>query len=226
MPIFNSKNFDFYHLYPIPQKNLTIIPPNPFLILGSHRHQYEDQECHLTEDIHICVDKLILNQENDCVISCIQNTNVQNCRATSVHFSNPIVTQISDNYALIIPSTKALRIKKTCEHPGYLLIDKPSLIKIPQHCDISGDSFRFSNKDDLIIGQPFLLHEIPLGGANEPPIHSGNIHLDNIHLDEISKIQAEASHLHPTPPVHYQAHMTSTLLSVESGKYAAKFWEI
>ncbi|KAJ3661975.1 hypothetical protein Zmor_006345 [Zophobas morio] len=93
---------------------------------------------------------------NDCVISCIQNTNVQNCRATSVHFSNPIVTQMSDNYALIIPSTKALRIKKTCEHPGYLLIDKPSLIEISQHYDISGDSFRFSNKDDFIIGHSFL----------------------------------------------------------------------
>jgi hypothetical protein len=58
MPIFNPDNFDYYHLYPIPHNNLTIIPEQPLLMLSSLNHQYEDEPCGAIEDLYICPDKL------------------------------------------------------------------------------------------------------------------------------------------------------------------------
>ncbi|KAH0808961.1 hypothetical protein GEV33_013830 [Tenebrio molitor] len=156
MPIFNSDNFDYYHLYPIPQNNLTIIPEQPFLMLSSLNHQYEDEPCGAIEDLYICPDKLNPNGE-DCVISLILNVKKKKCSLTPIHTPHTITKRLSHNCVLVIPGTTIKKKKKSCESNGYFIIEKPSVIKIPHHCKIKNKESTYINEENSILDDIYQL---------------------------------------------------------------------
>jgi hypothetical protein len=205
MPIFNSDNFDYYHLYPIPQNNLTIIPEQPFLMLSSLNHQYEDEPCGAIEDLYICPDKLNPNGE-DCVISLILNVKKKKCSLTPIHTPHTITKRLSHNCVLVIPGTTISKLEKSCESNGYFIIEKPSVIKIPHHCKIKNKESTYINEENSILGEPFILPEVRTEEVeNHPTIE--HLNLRHIDLDDISQLKKEASSIHTPRIVEYhQSH--------------------
>jgi hypothetical protein len=201
MPILNSDIFNLYHIYPIPQSNLTIVPPNPYLLLSTQLHQYQEEDCLHIEDSRICENKLTPNDE-DCIASMILNAVMKKCHLTKVQLEKPIKQLISNSHVLIIP-TKQMRIKKTCNNVGFTILKQPSLVKIPQHCEVECDDFRFKNEKDSLQGEPFLLPEIKIEENREETVTRSLI-LHQVDLDEISKLQTRISEINPTS--HIETH--------------------
>lgn len=196
LPVLLAEKFQYFHLYPIPQNNATIIPPNPILILGSKTHQYEEENCKDVEKMYICHDKLSPNRD-DCVIPIIRNEKPNNCVQTPINIAETLVERISDNFALIIPSKDNIRIKKNCNSPGYIMIEDPSLINIPHNCEISNEKFKISNKENSIIGEPFLFPGI-IASRKNPQKHT-HLNVKKVKLDDIVKLYKELSKMNQKP---------------------------
>jgi hypothetical protein len=232
MPIFNYNDFDHYHLFPILQNNLTIIPEQPYLMLSSLNHQYEEEPCGAIENLYICSDKLIQNDEN-CIISLIQNIKKRRRTMTPIHTPNTITKKLSHNYVLVIPGTRPSKFEKTCKSNGYFIVNKPSVIKIPHHCKIENDKSTYINEENLIIGEPFVLPPIEREETEEHlPIEQLN--LSHIDLDDIAQLKRKASTIHATTVIQYHpAHsvyinivviLTLALCAVSIWKMK-KFWQ-
>lgn len=185
MPLLNPLDFDYYHLYPVPQNNVTIISSKPYLIISSKIYQYEDNECPSIEDIFFCKNKLTFN-EKDCIISFMQNLRADNCQFTSISSS----TTITENFILIIPYTTT-KIKKICENVSYKIIEHPSLIQIPKHCKIIHENTTFANEENTLKGEPFLLPKIK---TEELPMRTKipHLHINHINLNDIARLQKES----------------------------------
>jgi hypothetical protein len=190
IPLLNTINFDYYHLYPIPQANHIILPPKPYLIFSPRTYQYEDKECPSVEGTFFCDNKLTYS-EKDCITSFMQNLKSNNCQSIPVSISNTIIEPIKKNFILIVPH-KPIKIKKVCENPGYKIIEKPSVIRIPQHCKITYEDSTFANEENVISGEPFILPQI----KTEDVSTYSTVHLLKLHqikLDDITKLQKEAT---------------------------------
>jgi hypothetical protein len=189
VPLLNTINFDYYHLYPIPQADHIILPPKPYLIFSPKSYQYEDKECPSVEGTFFCDNKLTYS-EKDCVTSFMQNLKSNNCQPIPVSI-NTIIEPIKKNFVLIVPH-KPIKIKKVCENPGYKIIEKPSVIRIPQHCKITYEDSTFANEENVISGEPFILPQI----KTEDVSTYSTVHLLKLHqikLDDITKLQKEAT---------------------------------
>lgn len=113
VPILDPQQFDYFHLYPIPKGNYTLIPTHPYLVLSSSQHQYDDEESQLIETTYICQIKLAQN-EDDCITHIMQKTNAGRCHLVPIRLGRPLLEQISKDYILAIPNTEPVRIKKMC----------------------------------------------------------------------------------------------------------------
>ncbi|KAH0814427.1 hypothetical protein GEV33_008364 [Tenebrio molitor] len=96
--------------------------------LSPKSYQYEDKECPSVEGTFFCDNKLTYS-EKDCITSFMQNLKSNNCQPIPVSI-NTIIEPIKKNFVLIVPH-KPIKIKKVCENPGYKIIEKPSVIRIP-----------------------------------------------------------------------------------------------
>ena len=209
----------FICLFLIPKYwNITIytiilVPPNPYLILGSQLHQYEEDDCPKVENVRICKDKLTSN-EDDCIRPLIHNTDIKNCRLANVHIYRPIKQPVSHNYLLLIPTGSPLKVKKTCIATGYSIIQEPSLLKIPHHCEIECEGFRYKNEENSISAEPFLLPKIEVPEVVEQHT-TRRIILHHPDLDEISKLKKKAAEL--SPPIitqNREVHFTYTFVII------------
>jgi hypothetical protein len=121
----------------------------------------------------------------------MQNLKSNNCQSIPVSISNTIIEPIKKNFILIVPH-KPIKIKKVCENPGYKIIEKPSVIRIPQHCKITYEDSTFANEENVISGEPFILPQI----KTEDVSTYSTVHLLKLHqikLDDITKLQKEAT---------------------------------
>lgn len=192
-PILHPNTFDYFHLYPIPKNDLTLIPESPYLILGTAAHQYQDDECPRVEDLHICPDHLHPTEE-DCIISIIKEAETNNCQSIPVHVHRHFVQLINDQYVLVVPATNTIKIKQKCSSNGHLVVHQPSLLKIAPNCSIWVDNIVYSNKQQSIKGEPFHLpaitvSEISRSYARQP------LRLQHVDLDNIFKLKKEADAL-------------------------------
>lgn len=218
LPLLDSQEFDYFHLYPIPRSNYTLIPPHPYLMLSSSSHQYDDEECRKIEDTYICQNKLVPNDE-DCITQLIQKTNASRCQLVPIRMKQPLIEQISKNYILVIPHDQPVKAKKICNSNGFLAIDQASLVKLPEGCQMLMNNNIFSTKENLLNGEPFSLPEVNF--INMPIYNKTNtlIHVDDVNLDSIAQLHKQASLLQPsiTPapiPVHHITSMFVIILIV------------
>lgn len=205
LPILHPEIFQYFHIYPIPQNNLTIIPPNPILILGSKSHQYEETNCEEIENFFICTNKLQPNKD-DCIIPIVRNQQSNRCTQISISTSETIIERISNNFALIIPF-KHVRIKKNCNNPGYVIIENPSLINIPYKCEISNENFKISNSENFITGEPFIIPEVITSVSAGSVQNYKELHVNKVKLDDIIHLHKELDKINPKPLILYKNNL-------------------
>lgn len=218
LPILSSENYDYFHLYPVPKNNLTIVPELPYLILGTEKYQYQETECPVVEDIYMCPNR-IEPIEDDCVINLIRKAADDHCQTTPIHMKYPLSEQISNQYVLIVPTSNSITIQKDCSSNGYITIHEPTLIKLPKNCSIQIGHLLYTSHEEMVQGEPFILPEIVT--ASQKPKNQLNkpLHLKHINLDAIVALQNQAESLQVQEFPQTISTMTHVSLSLALGTF-------
>lgn len=193
-PILRENLYNYYHLYPIPIKNQTLIPPKPFIILNSTYHHYEDNPCPMIEDT--CIYHVTQQvSQNDCIPKVLLGNSNQSCRTTDVYIERDIVEPINDAYIIIIPATK-ITIEKQCNEHGYEEIALPQLIHLPQHCSVSINGYTYDNSMSQTQETPLELLPVKMEQPN--PTDAQWTPIQKVSMDRLTDIKklAEKTQLH------------------------------
>lgn len=159
-PILSEGLYDYYHLFPIPALNKTIIPLKPFILINSTYHHYEELPCPHIEDLCLYHVTQTVSQR-DCLPQVLSGTRSTSCQTTDVTIKNDILEQINNAYVIAIPAIN-MTIEKQCDEHGYTTINQPHLIYIPQKCSISINGHEFHNVVGLIPGTPLEILPIKM----------------------------------------------------------------
>lgn len=215
IPILDPNTFDYFHLYPIPKNNLTLIPESPYLILGTSVHQYEENECPSIENTYLCQNHLEPIEE-DCIITMIQEAKSTNCQAVPVYMHKYLTRQISNQYVLVVPADRRIRIRQQCTnsgHLGHLVVHQPSLLKIGTNCSIQIGPITYSNQKDLIIGEPFHLPIIEIPElAHE--YSDRPLQLQHVDLENLYKLKKEADVLQNQDPMAHDSYIINSRVTL------------
>lgn len=201
IPIVHPNNFQYFHLFPIPTENSTlIIPFKPYLALQKELYQYMEQPCEFYENLFICKqEELKSNPEEDCVASLIQNTNAR-CQQTPIEIPSLILNKVNGNHLLVI-SKEEIKVKKNCPTEEYFAIQGAVLIYTPPNCTVQYQNYTFENLGTEEYGRPLVLPKIQkdterLYTTKWKPLKLGKIPLEDIHklkenIDTFHQLSAE-----------------------------------
>lgn len=209
-PILDSEIYEYFHVYPVPKNNLTLVPKLPFLILGTSYHQYQEDECTKMENMYLCHDHLQPAVEEDCTVAILREATAKSCCPVPVHMNSHVSEQISRQYILIVPAAQPIKIKKKCTSDGHLEIRDPSLVKIPPNCNLQVGHLFYTNREDLFEGEPFLLPEISIQEAPSSFDNTRPLRLNHVNLDDISMLRSQAENLGTQETIIPQVYLKTT----------------
>lgn len=190
-PITHPDLFEYYHIYPIPTRNQTIIiPPKPYLALAQNEHQYQDNKCKLIEETYICHhEEMRSNQNDDCIIELIKDTHRKSCNPVPVIVKNPLIEKIDENYYIII-SPEEKRLKTNCKETKHQMLQGSNLLYLPPKCQMEINNLKFGNVESISTGSPFILP--PIMATNSTlQLPNQQLIIENISLDEIHQLQQQ-----------------------------------
>lgn len=221
-PISLKEIFDTFHLFPIPINQSIILPNQPFLTLGMNHLQYEEEECPVIEDTHICQNKL-QPTNNDCISTLIKDAEIHSCHTVKTSIKNPIIKPINNKYIVAIPTEEPLKIQQQCgDEKENKFISDPSLIEIEPNCEVNVSSYQFINKEEIIQGMPFTLPKIyvePENSKEDQPID-----IKSINIHEISELQEKVKLLQPFHEVIHPVGWSFVSIATTILVIAMIFW--
>lgn len=182
-PIINPVIFTLYKIYPIPILNLTIVLPNPYVLLNEVTQWSAANLCPEIEQAFVCKQD-ILSKEEMCIRELLISAKNE-CPVTSVHYKETSVEKLHGEEILVIPAGKTI-IKTTCRPHNIFSIDKPSLIELP-NCplEIEGKLYEKERKSDL----QYIL-EIPNIQLNvEDNKEKQHMEIQQVNYEEIKNAQ-------------------------------------
>lgn len=195
-PIMYPETYSYYHLYPIPTRNNTIIIPiKPYLVMRDKSFQYEDKECRNIHPIYYCNNKKPLEQpdQEDCIHEILQLNNPTTCKSIPVIIQSEMIEQITTgHYVAVFP--EETKIKLNCHKTDLTTLMGTYLIELPTNCSFQTTRNSYTNSEETIIGQPLLLPAIKT--SNFPAIHTQQLILHEMSLDEIQKLHQEQQTIH------------------------------
>lgn len=192
VPIVQSNIFTFYHLYPIIQNHKVFIPKYPYLARAV-RNQFEESICPKLEDTFYCIEDF--HPEDRCTLQLIEDQSIENCDTLNINVQEAVVQQITQNEVLILPNGKD-RIFSKCKIDQYIEIDKPSLIKIPEKCEIEINNKKYFNDVQIDEGKPLILPSIKFEQINTLNNYE-TINISRINMEEIYQLRKMANQLIP-----------------------------
>lgn len=198
IPIVYPKPFQYFHLFPFPTKqNTIIVPKQPYLALEDETYQYMDQPCIKIEENYICDhENFQTDPSTDCIASLVQDKK-SFCLHTPIEPPSLILNKINDEYLIII-SKDTIKVKTYCPDREYHLIKGNVLIQLPENCSISYKDYTFSSKKTSKFEKPIiLLNTEDLSLINEKHSSSKLLHIDGIPLEEIHHLQKQIKAINP-----------------------------
>lgn len=202
-PIAYRNAFSYYHLYSIPNKNsTTIVPPDTYLIMNENFYQYASMPCIDLQSIYYCPEDNILDntKKNDCIVDLLQlSPAIGKCIQTPVQVRSNIVQQIDEShYIVVFPNPS--KIQTNCVRTDFTTLDGNYLIQLPFGCEFKTNDDVFTNRKDVINGQPMLLPKIKVSqsqyATGVPPIEIQDVQLDKVH--KLQKEQRSIGFIIPT----------------------------
>ncbi|CAH0549876.1 unnamed protein product [Brassicogethes aeneus] len=189
IPIVSSQ-FKLFRLYPIPIKNKTIIPEQPYLLLNTRDFWTTSQQCPEIENWYFCRQN-DLHKHQPCLADLIRNGKIL-CQSTNIHYSETSVTQINSKDVLIIPARNT-KIESSCDIEGIYETSKPSILSMKK-CKISinGKFFQAedTNHEEFIFELPKIeLPHIEINSTNK------SFYLKQITSEDIDHINRIANNL-------------------------------
>lgn len=195
-PLTDGELFDYYHLFPIPTSNNTIlIPTKPYMALSSTHYQYMETRCQNINNYYICPQEDLRSApENDCVGSLL-NGNPVHCTFTEIEQPKSSIEQINSDHLLVI-SKNQVKITSFCKDQELQIIQGRNLITIPKNCTIQINNKKYGNHQNQRPVSPLLLPSIEI--HNKTDIKKlGKIKIENIPLSEMYNIQKSLNSLNP-----------------------------
>lgn len=200
-PILKPDDYEFYHLFPVIQNNKMFTPKYPYLARGPSETQAQREECALLESIYYCLYNFVPN--DNCTLQLLEGKPPRNCYVTDIRLQESIIEQITKREILIIP-LKTERVFSKCYKDQYFDIETPSLIKIPESCEISVNNNKFVNNYEIQHGKPLILpkfvtEEVTNPGNYQRP-NVSKLDFDNLH--EINEIAKQLTPVHENTQTH------------------------
>lgn len=188
-PIFDTKEFSLFHSFPIPWKNQTLVIPQPYTLMSLTSYMVLPESCPQIEGTYICKGHPQAFDDG-CEISIISNGNSSKCPVRTVILQSNIVEQISQDEIIVVPK-KDVKLPFKCNPgSGIHLAIEPSILKVPEDCQVTIAGQKFLNSKELPKAIKFALPKIDVPRPTENS-NTGLLQLKHITLDEIA-------HLHKT----------------------------
>lgn len=229
VPILRNETLILYDLLPIAQQNLIYIPKYPYLAHGKMKTQFEKTECPSLEETFYCTENFL--PDDNCTLQFLKSTTIRDCPALEVHIQEAIIQQITRDSILVIPANST-RIFSKCSTNQYIDIKTPTLVKIPENCEIKIMHKTFINDKRIIEGKPLILPKYKLDQLEKIKISKtpklSKVDFQEIHqMNEIAKqvppIQLENSIEKTSTPIF--GSIISILIVTLVLKHAIKKWK-
>lgn len=194
VPIIRSKEYTFYHLYPIILNQNIFIPKYPFLAQEDQSYQFEEEACPFLEEKYFCQENF--HARDECTIQLLSGN--FNCSTIHIDIKESVIEQITQKEVLLLPA-KEERIYAQCRINQYINVKKPTLINIPSECQVTIDSRTYRNDVQLREGKPLILPEVQLENLEKPKSKFEYIapKLSKINFDDIYEIKEKFNELSP-----------------------------
>lgn len=192
-------------IIPVPIKNLTILPPKPWLAIDSNdNYQWMDTEPPVIEDTFFLEEQL--QNTKECFVELLRRRPAENyCKVAHIHLKSPHVEQISPtDYIVIIDSLTT--IEYTCHPKGFLYknIYQNTKITLDPHCEFYVNNLSYAYEPPLTSSTTYLLPNISLEDFS--PLDFSIPSLKDIHKTQLQLATIHKVHINSlsqTQPFNY-----------------------
>lgn len=160
----SKSKYSYYHLYPTPTFNNTIIiPPKPFLAMDENRFLYMEQQCNMFKEYYYCKETAFAfssGQHDDCIHQLIlKHDIIATCSYTTVNMP-PEVWQKLDDRHYILSCTTPTKIWLVCAEESHNSIQGTFLVDLPEGCTISTQRNTVKNIQNKLQGNHSHHHRL------------------------------------------------------------------
>lgn len=153
IPIMYEQEYSFYHLFPTPTINYTIIiPSKPYLAMNGKMYQYMSNNYKKFKDTCYC-NKLNLMenpQHTDCIYSLILHQELlSTCQHTVTKLTAKIIEKM-DDWHYITSFPKRTKITTHCDKKDHNFIQGTFLQEIPEGCTFASESNKITNRQNIL----------------------------------------------------------------------------
>lgn len=206
VPLTNTDNFDYYHLYSIPIRRQSqfkvVIPRGKYLILNQIHYSYPEESCkRMSQDLFICKPETLeeTGESSPCetqLLNSLQSS--RNCQQIDVTITRAVANRVdsSNKWILVIPTDKT--IKLICNgQEEYKKMSGSFLLTVPKECRAKGEDVTITNdRSTTTMNEPITFPKLD----NQPPnlLHLDlDFHLQELKLDELHKLRSEIQENYP-----------------------------
>lgn len=225
IPIMYKASFIYYHLFPIPSSNNTIlIPPKSYLVMNDNAYQYLEEPCIVLEkDIYYCHEDTLksnIDKNPDCIYTLIKSQKLlPSCQFRPVKIDGVIFEKINDG-CYILNCQNSTKFHLQCVHDEYVMINGSYLLELPENCTASTENASFTNQRNVINGIPIKLLSFNMDDVKSQK-HLEPLKIDNIQLKQLHKIIGLIER--EQQPFHLESQITETHLYWTTPLYTILF---
>lgn len=193
VPLVKENLFDYYQLFPIPNNNEILIPPEPYIILDGEEHYFLHEACQIIEEYCVYFNRNPVNLKN-CIPQLLRGNQIQNCSVIMINnIQKTLIEPVNDANIIIVPA-ESEKIIKQCPHQEYIEINRPCLVKIPHGCQIMVNNYTFLNMEVYI--KPKQVELLPIKTQVQMSSRNSPLTLQDVHTDRLSEIVKSAQNIH------------------------------
>lgn len=221
-PILSLDHFEFYKLSIVPNRlHQTFIPTHPFIATDGKLSMYLQSQCPKIGEYLLCEENgnQHLREQTDCIQSIISKQSFDTtCSPTKITVTGQAMEQLDDrHYTLIFPTPTKVELQ--CERQEFVSLSGSYLATIPRGCSIRTDSFKITNNEDEVKGQPMKITQIR-NDANGSQHEIPHITLSSINLDSLHQLENKILLQNPVALTNVESflyHTTVPLYTLASG---------
>lgn len=212
VPVLQENLYNYYHLYPIPLNNQTLIPPKPYIILNSTSHHYEDNPCTTIENTCIYHVTQQVTHEN-CIPDILLGKANLVCQTNEIYIQQDIIEPVNDAYIITIPA-KQLQIEKLCIQHGFTEITTSQLIHIPKQCSVKIKGYTYTNFRSQLEEVPLEILPIKTKQINASDAQWTPV--QRINTDRLTELykSAEETRIHKLQSVNFKETNSYSVLEI------------
>ncbi|CAF4852734.1 unnamed protein product [Pieris macdunnoughi] len=224
IPVISKDSYDLFRLAIVPNKfQQTFIPIHPFIATNGKYFMYLQTECPKVGEYLLCEKSTNYYQPQehaDCIQSIIIHQSLdKSCIPTEVSITRQAMEQLDDrHYTIVFPKTTNVELQ--CERQEYVSLSGSYLATIPHECSLRTDTFKITNSEDEVKGQPLKITEIRSNFTEVQDNEIPHITLNSLNLDNLHHLENRIMLQNPIRVAHFDSslyHTTLPLYALVSG---------